>query len=525
MRWALSALACLLVVGALVLPDNLDQLSPAAFLRIPVEAVALVALMLVLRGRARTIVALVAGVLLGVLTLVKVLDMGFFDAFGRPFSLVFDWSFLGPALSLVGGGVFAVILLVLAVLALLALTTWAALRMARLAVGHRGVTARVVAVLAVIWLAGAVFGAPFASRATSDIAYRDARQVGSDLHDRSAFAQAMSVDAFRNTPSGDLLTALRGKNVIFAFVESYGRVAVQDSDIAPRVDAVLDAGTQSLRAAGFQARSGFLTSSTTGGGSWLAHSTLESGVWVDNGQRYSTLTESDRLTLASAFKRAGWRTVNDQPSNTADWPQARFYGFDQLYDFRNSGYHGPNFGYATTPDQFSMAAFQRAELSTSDHPPVMAEIDLVSSHWPWAPLPRMVDWPALGDGSVFDPMPAQGNQVSDVWSDPARVRAAYADSIEYSLTTLISWLQTYGDNNTVLVFLGDHQPNTSVTGSENASRDVPITVVARDPTVTARIGGWGWDPGLKPGPHAPVWPMDAFRDRFLSAFGPPAERH
>ena len=523
---ALSALACVLVVAALVVPNNLDLFTPAVFLRIPVEAVVGVALVLLLRGRARTIVAVVAGVLLGVLTLIKVVDMGFFVAFGRPFNLVFDWSFLGPALSLVGNEALTVILLVLAVLVLLAATTWAALRMTRLAVGHRGVSVKVVALLAVIWVGCAVFGAqfqagaPLASRTTAALAYRDAREVGVDLHDKSAFAQAMAVDAFRATPADGLLTALRGKNVILTFVESYGRVAVQDSDIAPRIDALLDSDTRALKAAGFDARSGFLTSSTTGGGSWLAHSTLESGLWVNNQQRYTSLTGSDRFTLASAFKRAGWRTVNDQPSNATDWPEGRFYGYDKIYDLRNSGYRGPNFSYASTPDQFTMAALQKAELSTPDHPPVMAEIDLVSSHWPWAPLPRMVDWNALGDGSVFDPMPAQGKQLNDVWSDPAKVRAAYADSIEYSLTSLISWLQTYGDANTVLVFLGDHQPNTAVTGSDSASRDVPITIVAKDPAVLDKIAGWHWDPGLKPGPSAPVWPMDAFRDRFLTAFGP-----
>jgi hypothetical protein len=28
--------------------------------------------------------------------------------------------------------------------------------------------------------------------------------------------------------------------------------------------------------------------------------------------------------------------------------------------------------------------------------------------------------------------------------------------------------------------------------------------------------------GMLPSPQAPVWPMDAFRDRFLTAFGSPA---
>jgi hypothetical protein len=48
--------------------------------------------------------------------------------------------------------------------------------------------------------------------------------------------------------------------------------------------------------------------------------------------------------------------------------------------------------------------------------------------------------------------------------------------------------------------------------------DVPITIVAKDPKVLDRISGWGWQDGLHPGAQAPVWKMDAFRDRFLTAY-------
>ena len=44
------------------------------------------------------------------------------------------------------------------------------------------------------------------------------------------------------------------------------------------------------------------------------------------------------------------------------------------------------------PDQYTLAALQRLELDKEDTGPIMAEVDLVSSHWPWAPLPRIVDW-------------------------------------------------------------------------------------------------------------------------------------
>ena len=70
----------------------------------------------------------------------------------------------------------------------------------------------------------------------------------------------------------------------------------------------------------------------------------------------------------------------------------------------------------------------------------------------------------------------------------------------------------------MLVLLGDHQPAPIVSGPD-ATHDVPITILARDPAVMDRISSWGWDDGMLPGPDAPVWRMDAFRDRFLTAFG------
>jgi hypothetical protein len=95
------------------------------------------------------------------------------------------------------------------------------------------------------------------------------------------------------------------------------------------------------------------------------------------------------------------------------------------------------------------------------------------------------------------------------------------------LNTLISFVERYGDDALVLVVLGDHQPSTIVTGQgprhhaqqSGLSHDAPISVIARDPAVLDQIAGWNWEDGLRPGPQAPVWPMDAFRDRFLGAFG------
>ena len=70
-------------------------------------------------------------------------------------------------------------------------------------------------------------------------------------------------------PGDRLLTALRGKDVLLVFVESYGKSAVEGS--SGNIDAVLDAASRELADVAFAARSGWLTSfSNFGGGS--AHS-------------------------------------------------------------------------------------------------------------------------------------------------------------------------------------------------------------------------------------------------------------
>jgi hypothetical protein len=148
----------------------------------------------------------------------------------------------------------------------------------------------------------------------------------------------------------------------------------------------------------------------------------------------------------------------------------------------------------------------------------MAEIDLMSSHHPWAPLPRLVGWDEVGDGSVFDGMPEQGESREVVFRDPDAVRAAYGQSIEYTLHTLVSFVETDPDPDLVLVLVGDHQPHKYVSG-DHPGHDVPVTIVARDPAVMERISGWGWQDGMRPDSDAPLWRMDQFRDRFLTAFG------
>jgi len=529
-RIVITVLAVVVLWIDLVAPDRAWQFTLAAFVRIPAEALVLVAVAVVLPARPRRIVAAIAGILFGLLAIDKILNIAFYEEIDRAFNPIRDWSSIGPAMGVVRdaiGTTLTDIVLVAAwvgLILLVAAITAATIRITAVAARHRRGAARSLAVVAVVWGLCAdlslqlMQGAPVASASAAGLAVSQVRAAQAALSDPRRFERAVhSPDPQAKIPAAHLLTGLRGKDVIIAVVESYGQVAVRGTSFSPGVDAVLRRRTTSLARAGWSTQSAWLTSPTYGGISWLAHSTLQSGLWVNTNQRYGELVASNRFTLSDAFRKAGWRTVADDPSDTHHWAIGTyFYHYDQTYNRHDVGYRGPAFSYASMPDQYTLAAFQRLELAPG-HKPLMAEIDLVSSHIPWAPLPTMVPWNKVGDGSIFDPMPARSEPATTVWRSQNTVRQFYGRSIQYSLTALTSWVTELNDPNLVLILFGDHQPHTTVSGA-GANHEVPISIVARDPSVFRQIESWHWQNGLLPGPDAPLEPMDAFRNQFLGAF-------
>ena len=530
LRMAITALAVVLVWAVLLAPDRTWQFTPAAFVRIPVEGLVLVAVGLVLPPRPRRIAAAAAGILLGLLTVAKVLNIATYEELNRAFNPVLDWSNIGPTVSAVHDAVgpaatdIALVAIPLGLILLVGAITASTIHISAVAARHRRGAAGGLAALAAVWglCAGLslqlIPGFPVASTSAAGLAIAEVHATQFALSDPSRFERAIHrPDPEARIPASDLLTGLRGKDVIFAIVESYGQVAVQGTSFSRGIDAVLRRGTASLARAGWSARSAWITAPNFGGISWLSHSTLMSGLWVNTSQRYDELVSSRRFTLTDAFDKAGWRTVSDSPADLGHWTIGRtFYHFDHRYNRSNVGYHGPKFHYATMPDQYTLAEFQRLEL-TPGHKPVMAEIDLVSSHWPWTPLPTMVPWNKVGNGSIFDPMPARSESLTTVWRSASTVRQFFGRSMQYSLQTLISWVTELNDPNLVLIVLGDEQPVITISGG-GANHEVPISIIARDPSVFRQMASWHWQGGLLPAPNAPLEPMDAFRNQFLGAF-------
>jgi phosphatidylglycerophosphate synthase len=525
----LTILAALVVWVALVAPYQPNDLTLNGFLTIPLEGLVLIALAAGLPRTPRRILAVSCGLVLTVVVVLKVINYQMFTLYDRPYDPLGDTSQLGNGIetlrSLVGGTETKLIEVgaVLGTLVLAVLLTLAMLRLTRVATDNRRWALRAVAGLGAVWALCWAFGAqlishtPIASTLSAGLVVDEVNALRADIHDKSVFAKQITHDPQRNIPTSQLLTSLRGKDVLLVFIEAYGQQAVEGRSFSPEVDTALTDGNKRLASAGFSSRSGFLNSATYGGISWLAHSSLQAGLWVNNQDRYNQLISAKRFTLAEAFKRSGWRTVADDPSNDRPWPQGEaFYHYDQIYNRYQVGYHGPTYTYASMPDQYIFSALQRLELGKPHRKPLFAEVDTVSSHMPWNRIPQEIGWHQVGNGSIYNKLPMI-HETGAFWSNPRRVQAAYGVSVVYALNTLTSFVQHYGNKNLVMIVLGDHQPLPIVSG-QNSNHDVPISIVAHDPNVLKQIGSWGWNPGLKPSPNAPVWPMSEFRNKFLAAF-------
>ncbi|MBU2665150.1 sulfatase-like hydrolase/transferase [Actinoplanes bogorensis] len=530
----LTVAAAALIVTALVVPDAIGRpkegaFLPGAFLRLPIEAILAGAMVLALPARWRRKFAVVFGLGLGVLVVLKIANAGFRSVLGRRFDPVTDTPLLRDgynALTETDGKTYANLVVAGAIVltvVLIAALVLASLRLTRLAKDRELPTRRVLAGLSAVWVALALSGvtlfpnAPVASDSAIALLKSTVKQVPATIRDERQFAAAVGHDPYASVPAADLVSGLRGKDVVIGVVESFGHSSLTDPGMSAIMNPALAASQAKLEKAGFHARTGWLTSSTYGGGSWLAHGSFQSGLWITTQQRYDGMVSGDRLTLTRAFHQAGWQTAGIEPGNTTDWPEAGFYGYDQVLDSRTMGYHGPDFGWSRMPDQYVLNTFQQQVRAKATRP-LMAEITLTSSHEPWTHVPQMLPWDRIGDGKAYESQVAGAPPRSELWADKVKTQLAYAQTLAYSVDALTSWAADFGDDDTVLIMFGDHQPMSRITGT-GASHDIPISIIAKDPQVLDRIAGWNWSDGLKPAAGAPVWRMDQFRDKFFAAYG------
>jgi hypothetical protein len=316
-------------------------------------------------------------------------------------------------------------------------------------------------------------------------------------------------------PRSDL-AGLKQQDVYLVYIESYGTTVYDTPAFRAALREPLAQFEATLSRAGYTIASNRLVSPTFGGGSWLAHATLASGVRLDDPILYSQLLRSARKLLPAYFKDAGWRTVDIMPgTKEPSKDAARAWGFDREVYAAELGYHGPSFGWFAIPDQFTLDRATATRAAMGAGPPVFTQIVLVSSHIPFSPVPPYVaDW---GDCGTFATVPAA------TWDEIYRrldwtiLAPGYLKSLTYDFAVLGDWLTKRVSEGALIILLGDHQP-PAVVGGEAQQWTVPIHVLSRDPELIAPFIAAGYVNGLSPTQLSPPQGMEKFLPGFLAAF-------
>ncbi|MFL4470592.1 sulfatase-like protein [Tateyamaria armeniaca] len=524
-RVAMLILAAAVIFAVLVLPNHPGTMKWSALNRWPLELPVLL-LGMVAVGRRFGITYAVA-LLLVVAVVIKVADYAMFSAFNRTFNPILDTFLIGAGLSLLRdsiGGVLTVPSVVGIAAALIALfiilerslRTWAALGPSL----PLRVTAAACALLGAGWAAADAGHhldywrfdkSPPGTAWTTRLTVKRGIEVQQTATELARFARDAQNDV--NADADGLLNALHGRDVILIWIESYGRASFDNPLYAPTHLATLKKAEAEIAQTGMAMKSGWLTSPTSGGQSWLAHGAFASGLWTSDNGRYNAMLASGHKWLFHFAQEAGYRTSAIMPAITVGWPESLVMGFDLVIPAADIPYKGDRFRWVTMPDQFTLATYPA--LLPPDPRPDFVQIALISSHAPWTPIPDMVPWQDVGDGTIFNDMAARGPAPKALWRDRDAVRDAYRRSVDYVLRATFSHVARLADAAPLVIVAGDHQAAGFVAGSDNM--DVAVHMIG-PAEVLQRIEHWGWSDGLIPAPDGPVRRMDSFRNAFLDAF-------
>ena len=526
---AWAGLSAVILHLVLIQPNHPAAVSWKSLLLFPLELPAIILGLIALgSGRAGLILRIVLVALLAVIAALKSADFVMFTSLNRGFNPVADLPLVASLYDLVTGAfgpfaaVAAVILSILGFIGLTAALWWACRLWSRVKrpqfVAGLAAASAVVATGLVIADVGQKMGRwslPYTlsgTAFTARIGVERIEMARNTITDLRAFRLAAATDPLADQTD---LFDLVDRDVLVIFVESYGRTSLDTPLYAALHRETLSLAQQQLGDLGLSMSSTLLRSPTQGGQSWLAHSTFANGLWIDNQTAYGAALNSGRKTLYHLAAQAGFHTAAVMPQITLDWPEAQFMGFETILAAKDLGYQGLPFNWITMPDQFTFAAMDRLLPKLGQHArPRFVQIALGSSHAPWVPVPDLLAWDAVGDGTVYTPLVEASDPPATVWKDHDRVRDQYRQAIDYALQVVFAYAALHAEDPPLMIVMGDHQAAGFVALDERPH--VPMHIIGPAHLVDA-LSDATFTPGLIPADSDDVQSMAQMRAHVLQS--------
>ncbi len=300
-------------------------------------------------------------------------------------------------------------------------------------------------------------------------------------------------DLYMNKP-------LRKKpNVYLLFIESYGAVATLADGCTDKFQELATDLEDQLAANDWHISSNYSKSPVIGGRSWLALTTTMTGASIEDQTQYNLLLkEHQRFPhMIDFFNNQGYETVRVSTMSSKNIDTMSmitipnlYWKFNQRLFFSDIPYKGYRYDYyGGIPDQYTLGYMQEEILDPLSVPHFMTFITM-NSHGPWSSGPPIVDnWKSLD--TLLNPYP-NGRPTSSMHI------FQYWDLMEYELKMLTDFIIKEGDEESIFILLGDHNPaglEWKLYGRYNKWA-TPIHIISKDASFVNSFQQHGFTEGL-----------------------------
>lgn len=306
-------------------------------------------------------------------------------------------------------------------------------------------------------------------------------------------------------------------NIFFFLIESYGSYYFKEPSIMEESNNAYTSFENTLRSFGYGSVSSFSTSTTTGGQSWLAYSSLLYGYRMDNNTLFENHLYDEVFrnsnSLLKVLQNSGYTNYNLNPINPIEGIQVPYEEMRQMYTIdkwllnNDIAYKGDGYGFgACPPDQYSLN-YTMELLKREQSDPYTLFYLTKNSHSPFL-VPEMEnDWKKLSNGSSqihthkgFLKYP----QLSD-----------YQKAIKYEYDVIQEVVSKYGKADDIYVIIGDHQP-PMLAKTETYGYATPAHIFSQNEEFLHYFTGFGFNKNISEASE--TLRHESFYSIFLNAY-------
>jgi phosphoglycerol transferase MdoB-like AlkP superfamily enzyme len=309
-------------------------------------------------------------------------------------------------------------------------------------------------------------------------------------------------------------------DIYLIFVESYGSVLYKRADFRASYTALLRELEEQLHDTGWQASSALSDSPTWGGGSWMAYTSLLLGLRIDSHPQYLSLLNKYQVDtypdMGRTLRKQGyyyaWVSSISRELDEQMWSKyERFLGVDQWLRYEDLEYSGPQYSWGPAPPDQYVLNYAAEKLQASTDKPLLFVTITQNSHYPWLEQPPLVeDWRTLRKEG-FNEQAVSAKEQEEMQHSTRRQN--YLAAIDYQLRMLVDFVQRNGDDNSIFILVGDHQPPRVSRRSDGW--DTPIHIISKDQALLDAFGEYGFHPGLRVNEVVPSLRHEGFYSLFM----------